>query len=266
MCLKMAISLAALKITFMALGTLMVATLIYTLSIDGLPFRNDLLTPWMKTTLLDFYINVTVLAIWVIYKESSWIAAILWVILLVCLGSITTCTYIVVQLFKFSAEESTHDPMHHLLLHHQDNRKDVSWSFCQLVTAKIFFIALGCLMLGTLLYTIIVYGSPFNKEVLTPWMVATLIDFYINVSALSVWVSYKESSWFTAVIWKVLLICFGSIATCAYVARQLFSLSPHDPMYLVLLNKRQRGPRRSATPYMPRISHEGNSVHPFDFN
>ncbi|CAO2826240.1 unnamed protein product [Amaranthus hypochondriacus] len=242
----MAISLAALKITFMALGTLMVATLIYTLSIDGLPFRKDLLTPWMKTTLLDFYINVTVLAVWVIYKESSWLAAVLWVILLVCLGSITTCTYIAVQLFKFSAEESTHDPMHHLLLHRQD-KKDASRSFCQLVTAKVFFIALGFLMLGTLLYTIIVYGSPFNKELLTPWMVATLIDFYINVSALSVWVSYKESSWFTAVIWIVLLICFGSIATCAYVASQFFSLSPHDPMYLVLLNKRQRAESRYET-------------------
>ncbi|XP_021741285.1 uncharacterized protein LOC110707570 isoform X1 [Chenopodium quinoa] len=109
-----------LKAVFIALASVMVATLIYTIAIDGLPFRKDLLFPWMAATLVDFYINIFVLAVWVIYKESSWLTSVIWVILLVCFGSITTCTYIVIQLFKLSAEESARDPMYHLLLRQQD--------------------------------------------------------------------------------------------------------------------------------------------------
>ncbi|KAG6776248.1 hypothetical protein POTOM_019754 [Populus tomentosa] len=54
------------------------------------------------------------------------------------------------------------------------------------MSARIAFSVLGFLMLGTLIYTLLTDGSPFRKELLTPWMVATLIDFYINVVALSV--------------------------------------------------------------------------------
>lgn len=36
------------------------------------------------------------------------------------------------------------------------------------ITARITFMALGCLMLVTLLYTIFTDGSPFRKELLVP--------------------------------------------------------------------------------------------------
>ncbi|OMP01769.1 hypothetical protein CCACVL1_03010, partial [Corchorus capsularis] len=52
-----------LKTLFIALCCLMIATLIYTISIDGLPFRMELLTPWMAATLVDFYINVVPFAV-----------------------------------------------------------------------------------------------------------------------------------------------------------------------------------------------------------
>uniref|UniRef100_A0A803MME1 Uncharacterized protein n=1 Tax=Chenopodium quinoa TaxID=63459 RepID=A0A803MME1_CHEQI len=133
-----------LKAVFIALASVMVATLIYTIAIDGLPFRKDLLFP------------------------------------------ITTCTYIVIQLFKLSAEESARDPMYHLLLRQQDKKDAFSGSTLHLIAAKVIFSALGFLMLGTLVYTLITNGSPFKKELLIPWMVATLIDFYINVAVLSV--------------------------------------------------------------------------------
>ncbi|KAJ7006358.1 hypothetical protein NC653_005648 [Populus alba x Populus x berolinensis] len=108
------------------------------------------------------------------------------------------------------------------------------------VTARIAFSILGLLMLGTLIYTLITDGSPFRKELLTPWMIATLIDFYINVVALSVWVAYKESSWISAFLWILLLICFGSITTCAYIVKQLLQLTSQDPVYLILFNRGNR--------------------------
>ncbi|XP_057469093.1 uncharacterized protein LOC130758262 isoform X2 [Actinidia eriantha] len=237
----MAMSLAiGLKTLFGILGCVMVATLVYTISIDGLPFRKDLLTPWMAATLIDFYINVVALGAWVFYKESNWISASLWVLLLVCFGSITTCLYIVLQFFKLSTEESFQDPIYYVLLRHPNKDGMEHKRRVSVVTARIFFSALGCLMLGTLVYTILTDGSPFRRELLTPWMTATLIDFYINVVVLSVWVAYKESSWINAFLWIVLLICFGSITTCTYIVRQLFCLSSQDPVYLVLLNSSNR--------------------------
>ncbi|XP_044510643.1 uncharacterized protein LOC123229117 isoform X2 [Mangifera indica] len=228
-----------LKTLFFMLCCLMIVTLGYTISIAGLPFRKDLLTPWMVATLVDYYINVVPLAAWVSYRESSWISGIIWIILLVCLGSITTCAYIFIQFFKLSPEESLQEPMYHVLLWNAINMEHKRKN-SPVVAAKILFGSLGLVMLGTLVYTILTYGSPFRTELFTPWMSATLIDFYINVVALSVWVAYKESSWFSAFLWVILLICFGSIGTCVYIVQQLWCLHSEDPVYLILLNTRNR--------------------------
>ncbi|WCJ43279.1 hypothetical protein M5689_024034 [Euphorbia peplus] len=236
---------SGLRSLFLALCLVMVATLIYTITIDGLPFRKDLLTPWMAATLVDFYINVVPFAVWVFYKESNLIAAIIWIILLVCFGSITTCAYIFIQFLKLSPEESAHDPMYHVLLRHENkNGLEHKRKLSPVLVARITFSILGCLMLGTLLYTILTDGSPFRKELLTPWMTATLVDFYINVIAISVWVSYKESSWVSALLWIALLICFGSITTCAYIVKELLQLTSQDPLYLVLLHRSNRAENR----------------------
>ncbi|KAL5713189.1 hypothetical protein ACHQM5_015291 [Ranunculus cassubicifolius] len=113
-------------------------------------------------------------------------------------------------------------------------------SFFSVTAARILFIALGCLQLGALIYTLVTDGSPFRSELLTPWMEALLVDFYINVVAISVWIVYKEAHWISALVWIILLICFGSVTTCAYIVVQLFQLSSQDPLYLVLLNSRNR--------------------------
>lgn len=36
------------------------------------------------------------------------------------------------------------------------------------VSARVLFSVLGCVMLGTLLYTLVTDGSPFRKELFTP--------------------------------------------------------------------------------------------------
>lgn len=56
--------------------------------------------PWMRATLWDFYANLFVIYLFVLYKESKpWVKTI-WFILLFCLGSIGTCIYILIQLFS----------------------------------------------------------------------------------------------------------------------------------------------------------------------
>ncbi|KAM5562144.1 hypothetical protein ABKV19_017390 [Rosa sericea] len=233
-----------LRSLFAVLASVMLITLLYTIFTDGLPFRLDLLTPWMAATLVDFYINIVPIAAWFFYKESNWISAALWIILLACFGSLTTCGYILLQLMKLSTKESE-DPIYYVLLCHSNKYGVVNkHKHSPVLIARVLFSALGLLMLGTLLYTLFTDGSPFRKELFTPWMMATLIDFYINVTALSVWVAYKESSWISAVVWIVLLICFGSITTCVYIILQLWQLTSQDPIYLVLFKSGDRAESR----------------------
>jgi len=61
-----------------------------------------------------------------------------------------------------------------------------------------------------------------------PWMRATLWDFYANVTAIFLWICYKEKSILHSIIWLILLVALGSIATCAYVLIQLFKLKPGE--------------------------------------
>ncbi|XP_065847181.1 uncharacterized protein [Euphorbia lathyris] len=235
----MAISLAnGLKSLSLVLCCLMVGTIIYTISIDGLPFRKDLLTLWMASLVLDCFINAVPLAAWVLYKETNSIAVIVWIILLVCFGSITTCAYIFIQFLKLSPEESAQDPIYHVLLHYENkNVLEQKRKHSPVLVARITFSILGWLMLGTWIYTISTDGSFLHKEFYTPWMVATLVDFYmINVIVLSVWVAYKESSWLSAFLWITSFICLGSVCTCAYIVKQLMQFTSQDPLYLVLLN------------------------------
>ncbi|XP_026456379.1 uncharacterized protein LOC113357245 isoform X5 [Papaver somniferum] len=236
------LSVNVLRSLFCVLGCLMTATLIYTIVTDGLPFRKELLIPWMTTTLIDFYIIVVAIAAWIAYKELNLISAVVWIILLVCLGSITTCAYVVVQLFKLSSQEASQDPMYYVLVRYNSNRDDIERKrkFSSVVAARIGFTALGCLMLGALIYTLLTDGSPFRTELLIPWMKALLVDFYIHIMAMSVWVIYKESSSLSAFIWIILFICLGSFTVCTYIVIQLFQLSSQDPFYLVLLNSRSR--------------------------
>jgi len=56
--------------------------------------------PWMRATLWDFYTNVFVIYLWIIYKERFIGLKIIWLILMVCLGSIATCLYVLIELFK----------------------------------------------------------------------------------------------------------------------------------------------------------------------
>lgn len=61
--------------------------------------------PWMRATLWDFYTNVFVIFVWICYKEKTILSKGTWLLLLVTLGSIASCIYMLVQLFRLSPEE-----------------------------------------------------------------------------------------------------------------------------------------------------------------
>lgn len=61
--------------------------------------------PWMRATLWDFYANILIITLWMFYKEKSLLLKSVWLILFVCLGSIATCSYILIKLFKLKKGE-----------------------------------------------------------------------------------------------------------------------------------------------------------------
>ncbi len=61
--------------------------------------------PWMKATLVDFYVNTVVIFVWMAFREKSWGVRILWLIPFVLLGSIATTAYVLIQLFKLKKDE-----------------------------------------------------------------------------------------------------------------------------------------------------------------
>jgi Protein of unknown function (DUF1475) len=99
--------ITALKLFFSLLFVWMCYVVIST-SIQSNLFKEwDFLgsIPWMRATLWDFYANVTVIFFWLCYKEKSIVLKIVWLLLLVALGSIASCAYVLIQLFKLKPGE-----------------------------------------------------------------------------------------------------------------------------------------------------------------
>ena len=61
--------------------------------------------PWMRATLWDFYANVLVIYLWVIYRERHILPKILWAVLFFALGSIGTIGYVLLQLYALRKDE-----------------------------------------------------------------------------------------------------------------------------------------------------------------
>ncbi|MBC7381700.1 MAG: DUF1475 family protein [Bacteroidia bacterium] len=70
-----------------------------------------------------------------------------------------------------------------------------------------------------------------------PWMRATLWDFYANVLAIFCWVCYKEKSFALRILWLILLITLGSIATSLYILIGLFTLKPGETIKDLLIKQ-----------------------------
>lgn len=100
-----------LKILFSGILVFM-TVIVVTTSLESNLFEEwDFLAgiPWMTATLWDFYANVFVLYCWMLYKETNWFWRILWLIVLCTLGSIGTCLYVLVALFRLKKDATVKD-------------------------------------------------------------------------------------------------------------------------------------------------------------
>jgi len=56
--------------------------------------------PWFVATLLDAYLAFLWFWLWVAYKEHSWTARIVWLVLILGLGNMAMAAYVLLQIWK----------------------------------------------------------------------------------------------------------------------------------------------------------------------
>ena len=91
--LKLLMGGMSLTMVFIAIATSMKSDMFHLSSV----VLNE---PWFTTTLVDFYFNITILSAWIIYRENNWLRSVLWIIGFICLGSIATSFYVLLQLLS----------------------------------------------------------------------------------------------------------------------------------------------------------------------
>ncbi|KAL7619017.1 hypothetical protein Lser_V15G03118 [Lactuca serriola] len=223
----------AVKALLIVLFCVMVAGFAYVFAIDGFISCFNLGARWGIALLMEFSVYTAVLGAWVFYKESSWIKATIFIVLMYVLGSLLSVGYVLVQFFKLSREESSTNPLYFVLVrrHKREHTSGIS-----VVTARVIFSTIACLTLGALIYTIIKDISGSYSEAFSKCFLTIMTDLYVHVVMLSVWIAYKESSWIISSLWIILHLCFGSITLCVYILRLLFCLSPDQPASLIIFN------------------------------
>ena len=68
-----------------------------------------------------------------------------------------------------------------------------------------------------------------------PWFRATLVDVYVGFLTFFVWVAYKEPTIWRKVMWFVLIMGLGNMATASYVLIQLWRWDSKQGLESILL-------------------------------
>lgn len=53
-----------------------------------------LANPWGVVSLVDLYVGFTVFSMWIAFREANVVAAVIWIIFMMGLGSFTACLYV----------------------------------------------------------------------------------------------------------------------------------------------------------------------------
>jgi hypothetical protein len=108
-----------------------------------------------------------------------------------------------------------------------------------LLLLKIFLTAIWIGMIWVVVTTSL-ESSLFNEwDFLAsiPWMRATLWDFYANILLIYLWLIWRERNVGIRILWAVLFISLGSIASIGYVLIHLYRLSTWDDISFLLQPK-----------------------------
>lgn len=102
----------------------------------------------------------------------------------------------------------------------------------RVVAAAIFVCMIVVTVRSTLAMTIPAAWADYAAN---PWAVATLWDAYSGFTLFFCWVCYKERTFGSRVLWFLLIMGLGNIATSGYLLLQLFRLREEQSVEALLL-------------------------------
>jgi len=80
-------------------------------------------------------------------------------------------------------------------------------------------------------------SAAWDDYAANPWAVATLYDAYSGFTLYWLWVAFRERSWGPRIVWLILIMTLGNIATSAYLFWQLWRLRPDEPVANLLISR-----------------------------
>lgn len=91
------------RVASLFLSLFFAAVLVYTIETDGSPFRSGVMTPWLATTIIDYYITGLPFYLWIVMRERSLVSGGTWALACICLGSVLVWFYVFLALMQTSA-------------------------------------------------------------------------------------------------------------------------------------------------------------------
>lgn len=107
-------------------------------------------------------------------------------------------------------------------------------TFLKLLFAAIFLCMTAITLRASLAVSL---WDIWDSYAANPWAVATLWDAYSGFTIFFCWVCYKERSTALRLLWFVLVMGLGNIATSAYLLIQLFRLRADEPLQSLLMRR-----------------------------
>jgi len=92
--MKLAKTIALIGLAAMT-GIILRAFIVGNFSAEG---DQLLAMPWGVVSLVDLYVGFTLFSGWIVYREPSWLARIIWVVLMMTLGNWTAALYVFIAL------------------------------------------------------------------------------------------------------------------------------------------------------------------------
>ena len=61
------------------------------------------------------------------------------------------------------------------------------------------------------------FNADGAKLLALPWGIVSMVDLYVSFTIFSIWIVYREQSWWRSLIWVVLMMTLGAFTSSLYL-------------------------------------------------
>lgn len=103
-------------------------------------------------------------------------------------------------------------PFYKKLTERLENMNNIKW--VTIATSSVLLILLIGIIVWASIESNVIVG--FDQVLSTRWGIATMVDIYISLTFIGVWIGVMENSILKGVIWTLFLYLLGNIVTLGY--------------------------------------------------